>query len=85
MISCLGQDTRLDEEESICQPFLTSPRTSPLQPVHRAARNLSIDDEGEWACLQVLRDENLPLQIRVTIHEGLYVSDSLAVQFAQLI
>jgi hypothetical protein len=33
------------EEEAICQPFLTSSKTSPL--IENLARNLTVDEEGE--------------------------------------
>jgi hypothetical protein len=57
------------EAESICQPFLTSPKTSPI--LSRLPRNFSFDEDGEFACELVLQDESLPPQIRVTILEGL--------------
>jgi hypothetical protein len=60
---------RNDREEAICQPFLTSRTTSPLIP--NLQRNLTIDEDGEFACELVLQDEQLPVQIRATIHEGL--------------
>jgi len=68
--------TRKADDEAICQPFLTSPISSPLS---NSPRDIPLDEEGEWACLQVLNDINLPLQIRVTIHEGLFVSQFLNV------
>mmetsp|Transcript_117651 Transcript_117651/g.230847 ORF Transcript_117651/g.230847 Transcript_117651/m.230847 type:complete len:663 (-) Transcript_117651:46-2034(-) len=60
---------RNGREEAICQPFLTSKQTSPLVPTLQ--RNLTVDEDGEFACELVLQDEELPVQIRVTIHEGL--------------
>eukprot|EP01032_Pedospumella_encystans_P023966 gene23966-27119_t len=57
------------KEEAICQPFLTSRATSPLIPTLR--RNVTYDEDGEFACELVLQDEDLPVQIRATIHEGL--------------
>lgn len=57
------------QEEAICRPFLTSRMTSPLVPNLR--RNLTIDEDGEFACELVLQDLQLPMQIRATIHEGL--------------
>eukprot|EP01031_Cornospumella_fuschlensis_P026093 gene26093-31510_t len=57
------------KEEAICAPFLTSHATSPL--ILNLVRNLTIDEEGEFACELVLQDRFLPNQIRLTIHEGL--------------
>lgn len=56
------------EAEAICQPFLTSPATSPL--IVGLSRDLRVDEDGEFACELVLQDKYLPAQIRVTIHEG---------------
>ena len=57
------------QEEAICQPFLTSRATSPLMP--NLNRNITYDEDGEFACELVLQDVDLPVQIRATIHEGL--------------
>ena len=62
---------RNEKEEAICQPFLTSKHTSPL--ISTIKRNLNVDEEGEFACELVLQDRYLPIQIRFTIHEGLYM------------
>jgi len=61
--------TRNAREESVCRPFLTSSLTSPL--VASTKRNLKRDEDAEFSCELVLQDVNLPMQIRVTIHEGL--------------
>lgn len=66
-------------EEAICAPFLTSKATSPLIP--NLARNLTVDDDGEFSCELVLQDVQLPAQIRFTIHEGLH---HLAVRHVQM-
>ena len=66
---CVAVAQRNADEEAICQPFLTSPKTSPL--VAGIPRNLNVDEEGEFACELVLQDKYLPVQIRATIHEGL--------------
>jgi hypothetical protein len=58
------------EEESICAPFLTSSSTSPL--VRHLIRNITVDENAEFSCNLVLQDVQLPLQIRATVHEGLY-------------
>lgn len=58
------------KEEAICAPFLTSAKSSPL--ISHLERNLTIDEDAEFACELVLQDRYLPAQIRVTIHEGLY-------------
>ena len=60
------------DEERICQELLTSPIHSPLLPLtkHRS-RDLKYDEDGEFSCELVLQDQYLPVQIRVTIHEGL--------------
>eukprot|EP01040_Poterioochromonas_malhamensis_P004717 gene4717-5056_t len=58
------------EEEAICAPFLTSKATSPL--IKHLIRNITFDEHAEYSCELVLQDQQLPLQIRVTIHEGLY-------------
>lgn len=63
------QAARNAEEEAICAPFLTSKATSPL--IGGLKRNLKVDEDGEFSCELVLQDENLPMQIRLTIHEGL--------------
>ena len=41
------------EAEGFCQPFLTSPHTSPLSS---NSRNIAIDEEGEFYCELVLQD-----------------------------
>jgi hypothetical protein len=69
LISSTTYSVRNHKEEAICQPFLTSQRTSPLKK--NINRNLDKDEEGEFSCELVLQDETLPLQIRFTIHEGL--------------
>jgi len=61
--------TRNAAEEAICRPFLTSPKTSPL--IRHTPRDFRKDEDGEFSCELVLQDVNLPVQIRVTIHEGL--------------
>jgi hypothetical protein len=61
--------TRNAAEEAICRPFLTSPKTSPL--IRHTPRDFRKDEDGEFSCELVLQDTNLPVQIRVTIHEGL--------------
>jgi hypothetical protein len=58
------------EEENICAPFLTSRNSSPL--LKNLRRNISYDENAEFSCQLVLQDVELPLQIRVTVHEGLY-------------
>lgn len=70
---------RNSREEAICQPFLTSRATSPLIP--NLKRNLTLDEDGEFACELVLQDTQLPVQIRATIHEGLAY---LAVRHVQM-
>lgn len=70
---------RNGKEEAICAPFLTSPKSSPLIPDLK--RNLKYDEDAEFSCELVLQDEDLPMQIRLTIHEGLYY---LAVRHIQL-
>lgn len=74
-ITSYSESTRNAAEEAICQPFLTSYATSPLNA--RVQRNLTVDEDGEFSCLLVLQDVNLPMQIRVTIHEGLMVSSKI--------
>lgn len=69
LISKVTDSVRNHKEEAICQPFLTSQKTSPLK--NNLNRNLDEDEEGEFACELVLQDETLPIQIRFTIHEGL--------------
>jgi len=60
------------EEEKICQELLTSPIHSPLLPITKTrSRDLKYDEDGEFSCELVLQDQYLPIQIRVTIHEGL--------------
>jgi hypothetical protein len=68
LVSILAQ--RNAEEEAICAPFLTSPSTSPL--VRHLVRNITVDENAEFSCSLVLQDAQLPLQIRATVHEGLY-------------
>lgn len=63
------KSTRNVAEESICRPFLTSHKTSPL--IKHIPRDFRKDEDGEFSCELVLQDPNLPAQIRVTIHEGL--------------
>lgn len=58
------------KEEAICAPFLTDKSSSPL--IASLKRNLVYDEEAEFSCELVLQDESLPMQIRMTIHEGLY-------------
>jgi hypothetical protein len=77
IIVCHGQ--RNAEEEAICAPFLTSPNSSPL--VEGLQRNLKYDEDAEFSCELVLQDVQLPPQIRLTIHEGLYY---LAVRHIQM-
>ncbi len=57
------------DSESICQQFLVTPKTSPLDPKNR--RNFTHDENAEYECELVLQDQTLPRQIRSTIHEGL--------------
>ena len=74
---------RNQREEEICQPFLTSKETSPL--LGNLVRNLTVDDDGEFACELVLQDETLPMQIRFTILEGLsWLAKRQIVQFGSV-
>lgn len=66
------------QEEAICAPFLTSQATSPLIP--NLIRNLTVDEDGEFACELVLQDKFLPSQIRLTVHEGLFFLSARHVQ-----
>jgi hypothetical protein len=50
--SCAGQ--RNAEAEAHCQPFLTSPQTSPIS---ESKRNIRIDEDGEFNCELVLQDQ----------------------------
>jgi len=59
------------EEEAICQPFLTSDKTSPFNS--RLTRDLAADEHADFSCQLVLQDNTLPAKIRVFIHEGLYL------------
>ena len=63
---------RNEDEEAICQPFLTSRESSPLMSIEDLPRDLRRDEDGEFSCEVVLQDPDLPGQIRVTIHEGLH-------------
>jgi hypothetical protein len=58
------------EAEALCQPFLVSPQTTPLNGALK--RNLVLDEDREFNCELVLQDRDLPPQIRLTIHEGLF-------------
>lgn len=48
---CASQ--RNAEAEGFCQPFLTSPKTSPISA---ANRNIRVDEDGEFNCELVLQD-----------------------------
>ena len=57
---------RNEREEAICQPFLTSRKTSPLvendpaKPLN-LRRNLKVDEDGDFAC-------RLVLQVLIAVH-----------------
>lgn len=57
------------EAEAHCQGFLTDKETAPISPV--AQRVLAVDNEAEAWCRQVLADDDLPLNIRGVVLEGL--------------
>eukprot|EP00981_Chlorochromonas_danica_P013137 scaffold5903_cov165-Ochromonas_danica.AAC.12 len=61
---------RNERDEILCRNFLTSPETAPILP--SLTRDLHTDEAGEFSCELVLQDRDLPIQIRLTIHEGLF-------------
>lgn len=64
------EDVKVNEHEFFCDMFLSNPQSTPSKP----ERDLSVDEEGEAACMQVLENDKTPLDLRLRIHEGLYVS-----------
>lgn len=56
------------EAEEHCQKFLTNQKTAPIV---NGPRDLAIDSEAEKHCLLVLDDQDLPLNIRGVVLEGM--------------
>lgn len=62
------------EAEAICQPFLTSPQTSPLAS---NKRNIVLDEEGEFYCELVLQDRFITLYIIFLFNLTFFLSSFL--------
>jgi hypothetical protein len=64
-----AKGVRNGEAEDHCRDFLTNPATAPI--TRKSTRDLGADAAAEGWCRAVLADEQLPLQIRSTVMEGL--------------
>jgi hypothetical protein len=58
-----------EEAEDHCRAFLTDAKTAPIYD--KAVRDLSADKEAEKWCRLVLEDNQLPMNIRGVVLEGL--------------
>jgi hypothetical protein len=65
---CVSGVLFVAQAEGHCQRFLTNPTTAPIV---EGPRNIDVDNEAERWCRLVLEDENLPLNIRGVVMEGL--------------